>query len=126
MSKGKILLMDDNNEIRATYSKVLSRLGYIVHTARDGLEAIALYNNALTDNPFDAVILNLTVPDGMGGEVTMRKLLEIDPNVKAIIFSGNHNDPVMTNFNEYGFRAALAKPYKIRELDNVIQKAIGV
>jgi CheY-like chemotaxis protein len=74
--------------------------------------------------PFDAVILDLTVPGGIGGKEAMKRLLEIDPRVKAIVSSGYSNDPVMAKFREYGFRGVIAKPYKIEELSGVLRRII--
>lgn len=119
--KGKILVMDDEKMICELLKKVLKRLGYKAETVRSGFQAIELYKKAMNSgDPFDAVILDLTVRGGMGGEETIRKLMETDRNVRAIISSGYSNDPVMRHYARYGFRGAIPKPCQIRELDNAL------
>lgn len=71
-------------------------------------------------SPFDVVIMDLTIPGGMGGEETIKKLKAFDPNVKAIVSSGYSNDPIMANFKKFGFANVLTKPYQIRELARII------
>ncbi len=123
--KGKVLLMDDEYVIRATLSKHLRHLKYEVETAKDGSEAIRLYKSASeSGKPFDAAIMDLTISGGMGGKETIKKLLEIDPEARAIVVSGYANDPIMANHKRYGFRGVLAKPHEIHELDETLQKVI--
>ena len=123
--EGKILVMDDEAHIRDLATEMLSRCGYRVVTAVEGAEAIELYKKAMgSDTPFDAVITDLTVPGGMGGKETIQRLIEIDPDVKAIVSSGYSNDPVMANFREHGFKGVIAKPYKLMELSKVMHKVI--
>ncbi len=125
MGKGKILVMDDDEVIRDFIDRVLAHLGYEVVCAEDGSEAIELYKRAKESNQsFDAVILDLTIPGGMGGAETIQKLLEMDHQVKAIVSSGYSNDPVMSNFQQYGFNGVITKPYKIQELSQVLHKII--
>lgn len=123
IGKGKILLMDDEAVIRTLALRLLKRIGYEVHVANDGAEAIKLYREA--NEPFDAVIMDLTIPGGMGGKEAIKKLLEIDPDVKAVVSSGYSNDPIMANFSRYGFKSVIAKPYNIRRLSEVLQKVIN-
>ena len=119
----RILVMDDEEMMRTTASKILTRLGYEAEVSIDGAEAIELYKKAReSGEPFDAVILDLTNQFGMGGKETIRKLLEIDPDVKSIVSTGYSNDSVVANFREYGFRGALTKPYTINELSNAINE----
>ncbi len=119
--KGRILFMDDEDFIRDVGRKLLSYLGLEVELAKDGEEVLKKYKNALKENkPFDAVIMDLTVPGGMGGKEAMPKLLKIDPNVKAIVSSGYSNDEVMANYKLYGFMAVMVKPYKIEDLSKVL------
>ena len=73
------------------------------------------------NTPFDAVIMDLTVPGGMGGKETMEKLLEIDPSVTAIVSSGYANDPIMSNYKQYGFSGVVPKPYKIEDVNKVLK-----
>ncbi|HEX9830720.1 MAG TPA: response regulator, partial [Thermodesulfobacteriota bacterium] len=100
-------------------------IGCEVEFAIDGQEAIELYKRAReSEKSFDAVILDLTVPGAMGGKDAMKILLQIDPDVRAIVSSGYSNDPVMTEFSEYGFSGVVAKPYKIDELSEALHKVI--
>jgi signal transduction histidine kinase/ActR/RegA family two-component response regulator len=125
VSKGKILLMDDEYIIRTILSKQLRGLKYEVETAEEGSEAIRLYKSAgETGKPFDAVVMDLTISGGMGGEETIKNLLEVDPEVKAIVVSGYANDPIMANYKRYGFSGVLPKPHEIHELDEALQKVI--
>ncbi len=118
---GRILMMDDEEIIRDVAGEILRHMGYSVEFAKDGVEAIELYKIAKeSGEPFDAVIMDLTVPGGMGGKEAIGKLLEIDPAVKAIVSSGYSNDPVMANFRRYGFRDVVAKPYRIKELGETL------
>ena len=124
--KGRILIMDDEETVANTTGEILTVLGYEVASVRDGKEAIEQYRTANeSGRPFDAVILDLTVPGGMGGEEAIKKLLEIDPSVKAIVSSGYSNDPIMGKFKEYGFSGIVPKPFQIHELSKVINKVIG-
>ena len=126
-SKGeKILVMDDEEVVRDVCNALLAYLGYEVEVAVDGVEAIELYKKAMeSEKPFDMVILDLTNKIGMGGAETMVNLLEIDPDVKAIVASGYSNDPLMSNFREHGFRAALPKPFNLDKLKTALQDAIA-
>jgi PAS domain S-box-containing protein len=125
IGKGKILFMDDEKDIRNFVGKLLKGIGYDVEFARDGAEAIELYKKAMkSGHPFDAVILDLTVPGGMGGKKAIEKLLKIDPDVKAIVSSGYSTDPVMAEYKKYGFCGVVAKPYKVNELSEILYKAI--
>jgi CheY-like chemotaxis protein len=115
--KGKVLIMDDEEVIRQVAGEMLQYIGYKVESAKDGSEAIEIYMKALlAGNPFDAVIMDLTIPGGMGGKETIKKLLEIAPNVRAIVSSGYSNDPVLSNFKDYGFVGVIKKPYRFDEL----------
>ncbi|HGJ67335.1 TPA: PAS domain-containing sensor histidine kinase [bacterium] len=122
---GKILIMDDAEIIKELLSQMLSQVGYDVAVASEGAEAIEKYLDAMnSDEPFDAVIMDLTIPGGMGGIEAISKLREFDTSVKAIVSSGYSNDPVMSNFRDYGFDAVIAKPYKPKELYEVLQKVL--
>ncbi|OHE61193.1 MAG: hypothetical protein A2Z47_11235 [Thermodesulfovibrio sp. RBG_19FT_COMBO_42_12] len=120
---GKILLMDDEEIVRNVAGEMLKYLGYAVEFAGDGAEAIELYKKAReSDKPFDAVIMDLTVPGGMGGKEAINKLLEIDPHVKVIVSSGYSNDPVLAEFRKYGFTGMVTKPYNIEELSKILDR----
>ena len=124
-SKGKVLLMDDEYEIRAILCKQLRAMKYDVEAAEEGSEAIRLYKNSCeAGKPFDIVILDLTISCGVGGREAIGKLLEIDSAVKAVVMSGYANDPIMANYKEYGFKSVISKPYKIHELDEMLQRVI--
>ena len=104
---------------------MLDKMGYEVVTAQDGRAALNSFKEALTaGHPFDVVILDLTVPGGMGGKETMRRLLALDPNVRAIVSSGYSNDPVMANHAAYGFCGAVKKPYVVQELSQLLNAVI--
>ena len=123
--RGKILVMDDEELIRILASEMLSQLGYNVEVSKDGAEAIELYKKASeSGSPFDAVLLDLTIKFGMGGKETIEKLLEIDSNVKAIISSGYSNDPIMSDFEAYGFKDVLARPFNMNELAKVFDRVL--
>ncbi|MBI3949910.1 MAG: PAS domain S-box protein [Acidobacteria bacterium] len=124
--EGKILLMDDEEGIRKGVGRMLEQLGYKVHFAQDGVEAVKHYNRAKECGyPFDGVILDLTIPGGMGGKEAIKKLIEVDPHVRAIASSGYSNDAIMANFRQYGFRGFISKPYKIQELSQTLDQLIG-
>jgi len=124
--QGRILVMDDEPEILNFAQAALKRLGYETELTRDGAEAIRRYAAAVeAGNPFAAVVMDLTIPGGMGGKEAIKRLLEIDPRVKAIVSSGYSNDPVMADFEKYGFRGMVAKPYEVKELAGVLREVIG-
>jgi CheY-like chemotaxis protein len=121
----KVLIMDDEEVMREMLSMMLSASGYTVVLAEDGQEAIARFTEANeSGEPFDAVILDLNIRCGMGGKEAITKLLEVDPCAKVILLSGYHCDPVMKNYHDYGFSAALPKPYRLEELQSVLQRII--
>ena len=118
---GHVLVMDDDAMIRDTLAQLLPRLGYQVDFAEDGEEAVRRYDRALADGePFDAVIVDLTIPGGMGGADTIELLHKIDPQVRAIVSSGYSDDPVMAHYRDHGFAAMILKPYKAAELGRVL------
>ena len=122
----KILVMDDEAVVRDVSNALLTHLGYEVEVAVDGVEAIELYKKAMaSEKLFDTVILDLTNKVGMGGAETMVNLLEIDPDVKAIVATGYSNDPIMSNFREHGFRGALPKPFTLDQLKTALQDAFA-
>ena len=124
-SKGKVLLMDDEQIILDVTLEVLKFLGYSVMFAREGAAAIDLYKNEKAAGvPFDMVILDLSVPDGMGGKEAIALLKAFDPEVNAVVSTGFSNDPVVLNFASYGFSGKLTKPYKINDLKKVLEQLI--
>lgn len=125
-SEGKILIMDDDDNLRNSLSKSLEQLGYETELAREGAEAIAIYKEALrSENPFDAVIMDLTISEGMGGKEAIRVLLEIDPDVKAIVSSGYSDDSIMANYKNCGFSGIMTKPYEIEALSALLNSVIN-
>jgi CheY-like chemotaxis protein len=124
--KGKILLMDDDAVVRNIARDIIEFLGYDAECVSDGKEAIDVYVRAKeSGRPFDAIIMDLTVPGGMGGKDAVTQLLAIDPQVKAIVSSGYSMDPIMADYRAYGFCSVVAKPYKIEELSATLQQVIG-
>src|SRR5574340_119704 len=124
--KGKILVMDDEEIVRLVLSKLLNQCGYAAEVAGDGREMLRLYKEAMeTGNPFDAVIMDIIIEQGMGGQEAIKYLLELDPNAKAIVSSGYSNAPVMSNFQEFGFIGFLAKPYRLDELGRVLHETLA-
>lgn len=124
--RGKILVMDDEEILRDFTSRILTKSGYDVELSSDGVEAIQRYRDAKDSGcPFDAVIMDLTISGGMGGKKTIRELLKIDPDIKAIVSSGYSNDPIMANYGEYGFKGVVAKPYTLEELIHAIRTVMG-
>ena len=122
----RILLMDDEEMLRQMARHMLTRLGYEVIVVKDGDEAISRYEQAMASgNPFHAVILDLTVKGGMGGQEAVKALLHMDPHVKAIVSSGYFNDPVLKSYEAYGFCGAMPKPYQKDDLERVLSKVFN-
>ena len=119
---GKILLMDDEKYILDVTGRMLRHLGYDVCVTSDGENTVKLYANAIEENrPFDMVIMDLTIPGGMGGQETLSELKKIDPSVNAIVSSGYSEDPIMSRYKQYGFKGVLLKPYRIDDLSKIIR-----
>ena len=124
--QGRILVMDDDDMIRELLTEILQDLGYDVATARDGEGAIDTYKKAKeTGHPFDVVIMDLTIKDGMGGREAISILKKYDRKIKAIVSSGYSTDAVMAEHKKYGFKAVLSKPYRIDDLNRTIKEVIG-
>ncbi|RJR32720.1 MAG: PAS domain S-box protein [Deltaproteobacteria bacterium] len=123
LGKGKILVMDDEEIVIQVLEQMLGLLGYQGKFSKTGNEALELFLKAQeSGEAFDAVILDLTVPGGMGGKEVMEKLRQIDPRIKAIVSSGYSDAPIMAEFEKYGFSGIIAKPYKVSELGKVLHK----
>ncbi|MGA2913540.1 MAG: response regulator [Methanoregula sp.] len=123
--KGKVLLMDDEEIILDVTRDVLKFLDYDVMFAKDGLAAIDLYKKEKAAGvPFDVVILDLSVPSGLGGKETIEQLRKIDPDVRSVISTGYANDPAVQDFSKYGFDEKLTKPYKIHDLKNILEQVM--
>lgn len=114
---GRVLAMDDDPAIRNLLCAVLTHFGYKPVAVADGREAILEYQRARSaGEPYNAVIMDLTIPGGMGGKETIAELLRIDPEVRAIVSSGYSNDPVLAEYKKHGFRARAEKPFRMQEL----------
>jgi len=124
--EGSILVLDDEEVICELVSYALTPLGYTVAQAYDADTALRMYAEALAQGkPFDVVIMDLTIPGGMGGKEAIVKLREIDPGAKAIVSSGYAMDPIMSRFRDYGFSGVIAKPYDINELEQAVGSLIA-
>lgn len=120
---GRVLVMDDDIIIRTVVEKLLRKTGYAVDCVSNGADALQAYRDALGANsPFEFVIMDLTIPGGMGGKEAVIKLKEFDNNAKVVVFSGYSNDPILTNYKEYGFDGVLKKPFSTDELMHLIKK----
>ncbi|MBU0968229.1 MAG: PAS domain S-box protein [Proteobacteria bacterium] len=125
--RGKVLFMDDEELIRDVAAQILLKLGFEPHLAGDGSEALDLYIKAWKEGePFAVVIMDLTIPGGMGGREAMEKLLAIDPAVKAIVSSGYANDPIMANYAQFGFKGVVPKPFTVPQLSRVLHQVLGI
>jgi len=121
--RGRILIMDDDSQVREVTGEMLKFLGYETAFAREGEEAARLFKEAIeSGSGFDVVFLDLTIPGGLGGREAVQMLLDIDSRTKVIASSGYSSDPIMSTFREYGFSGAIVKPYGIEELSEVINK----
>jgi PAS domain S-box-containing protein len=118
----RALVMDDEKTIRTLVRQMLHRLGYEVVLTEEGEEAVQAYRDRLASRSgFDLVILDLTVPGGMGGREALARLRELDPHVVAVVSSGYATDPIMADFERHGFSAAMVKPYSLRELRETLE-----
>jgi PAS domain S-box-containing protein len=123
---GRVLVMDDEPFVRDVIGAMLVRLGYEPDFAEHGEEAIVRYRDAMSgDSPFVAVIMDLTIPGGMGGVEASQRLREIDPGVRIIVSSGYSNDPVMANYRDYGFVGVARKPFRVGELSRVLDEVLS-
>lgn len=126
IGKGKVLIMDDEPVLRKMIGDMLNYLGYESEVAANGNQALHMYKQAYEANvPFDAVILDLTVPGEMGGAEAAEELRKIDPQVRCVVSSGYSTDPIMAEYREHGFVAVIAKPYQLAELNEVLSRVIG-
>ncbi|MCK4379192.1 MAG: response regulator, partial [Deltaproteobacteria bacterium] len=120
-----ILILDDEELVREVIGAMLEELGHKVSYAVHGREAIKKYQEAWQNNsPYDAVITDLTIPGGMGGQEAAQEILKTDPQAKIIVSSGYATDPVMANYKDYGFQGRVVKPYHFAELKKVIERVL--
>jgi CheY-like chemotaxis protein len=122
----RVLVMDDELFIRDLTGSLLEMVGGRMQAVKNGLEAIEAYSQAMKGGqPFDLVILDLTIPGGMGGIDTLEVLKKIDPAIRAIVSSGYSEDPVMANPTDFGFAASLPKPYRLAAFKDALRQAMG-
>ncbi|HEY3489779.1 MAG TPA: PAS domain S-box protein [Candidatus Deferrimicrobiaceae bacterium] len=122
----RVLIMDDEESVRKVAVEVLSTIGYETLGVADGAAAIEAYDRARQEGAaFDAVIMDLTIPGGIGGKEAVRKVLDLDPHARVIVSSGYSNDPVMADYRAFGFCGVIAKPYRIRELRELLARIIS-
>jgi CheY-like chemotaxis protein len=123
---GRVLVVDDEEAIRALVDFTLGHLGYQVMQAESALEGVNIYRQKFeAGERFDLVILDLTLPGGMGGKEALKKLIEIDPTVNAIVSSGYATDATMSRYQDFGFRGVIAKPYEAAELGKIVYDTIN-
>ena len=122
---GRILVMDDEEEIQEILGKMLQHLGFDVDFASEGENALSQYTLAFQQGiPYVATILDLTIPGGMGGKETLRQIKTLHPDAAVIVSSGYSNDPVMARFQQFGFSGVIAKPYNLLDLSKVLSQII--
>ncbi|MBI3593381.1 MAG: response regulator [Nitrospirae bacterium] len=123
--KGRVLVMDDEEGVLNVARETLKHLGYVVELAKSGTEAVKMYRNARsTSHPFDIVIVDLTVPGDIGGVETLRRLKEIDSQVKVIVSSGYSNSPALAEFKSFGFSECLRKPFRAFEVSEAVKSVL--
>ncbi len=121
-ARGRVLVMDDEQSIRRMVEDALTQFGYEVTCVHDGQAAIDLVSQSLANGEkFEMAILDLTIPGAMGGKEAIQQLRSLDPHIKAIITSGYSDDPIMSDFQKYGFQGILIKPYKIFDLIKILE-----
>lgn len=126
VTNAKILIMDDDEMVREVGGAMLGTLGYQVEYAADGKEALEKYQEAKAEGaPYDLVIMDLTIPGGMGGKDAIVELLQLDPEARAIVSSGYSHDAVMSDYRMYGFKGLISKPFRLEDLKTVVAKTLG-
>jgi CheY-like chemotaxis protein len=122
-----VLVMDDEEGVREVLGQTLEEMGHSAEMAEDGLKAIGIYEKAQSlGRPFDVVLLDLTIREGMGGQEAIQALLEIDPDVKAIAMSGYIDSPVILEPERHGFKAALEKPFDAGKLQEILSRVMDI
>lgn len=118
--KRKILVMDDEELVCEIAKQIFEYLGHEVQLAEDGEVALGMYKAAQNTTPFDAVVMDLTIPDGIGGKEAIGQFLEFDADAKVVVTSGYALDPLMSNYSDYGFAGSLAKPFDIEAVEKLM------
>jgi PAS domain S-box-containing protein len=122
VGSGNVLIMDDEEIVREVAGEIIQHLGFETDFAVDGQEALEKYSQAMKNgNPYTMVVMDLTVPGGMGGGEAIKKLLEIDPRAKAVVSSGYSNNPIMANFSKFGFKGVISKPFRLDEVQKTLK-----
>ncbi len=123
---GRVLVMDDEAVVREVLDAMLENMGYEATLVSDGGEAVSAYGRALAEGVrYDVVIMDLTVPAGMGGVEAMAAILELDPDARGVVSSGFSDDPVMSQPGRYGFRGVVGKPYRLATLSAVLAEVLA-
>lgn len=126
VSSGRILVVDDEPSVRKVLSRMIEHIGHRYTTVSDGEEAIKAYRKAIDENDrYDAIIMDLTMPGGMGGREAIGKILEVDPKARAIASSGNTDDTAFTDYRTYGFKGVIPKPYELKQLEIALTRILG-
>ncbi len=124
--QGRVLILDDDPDVRESLGLMLTKLGLKVEETAEGNQTLARYReNLKQNNPPDVVLMDLTIPGGRGGQEIIGPLLEMDPNAKAVVLSGYSHDPVISRYRDFGFRAAIAKPITMDELGAVLKQVLA-
>jgi PAS domain S-box-containing protein len=124
--KAKILVMDDEELVQNFTKNLLSYFGHEILHAWDGQQAIKIFKEHFkTNTPIDIIIMDLTIPGGMGGKEAVQEILKIDPEARVIVSSGYSNDPVMAQYQKYGFKAALAKPFSMADMKKTLSDLLA-
>jgi PAS domain S-box-containing protein len=124
--RGRLLVLDDEEAVREIAKVILEELGYTVECVSNGIEVLPLWQLKKAEGfPFSAVVMDLTIPGGLGGKEIIGQLIEADPDAVAIVSSGYATDPVMVNYRQHGFSAALIKPYRAQEMSRIFHELLG-
>lgn len=117
--------MDDEMMVGEIACQMLDYLGYSATHVLDGAEAVVEYARQIeAESPYDAVLMDLTIPGGMGGKEAVIKILELDKDARVFVSSGHSSDPIMTNFKDYGFVGAIAKPFDLAAIESMLAQLL--
>lgn len=121
----RILIMDDEAYIRELLEDMIGMLGYSTVTTSEGQEAIKVFEQALNSGKrFDAIVMDLTIPCGMGGKEAIEEILKIDPDARSIVASGYSADNIMANYGAFGFTTILQKPFRFDEINKALEEVM--
>ena len=119
--KKKILVMDDEDMVGEIACQMIEYLGFNALRVADGADAVNEYKKHQDNgDAFLAVIMDLSIPGGMGGEEAVVKILQLDHEAKVFVSSGYSTDPIMVNYQEYGFSGGIAKPFDLAAMQNIL------